>query len=82
MATITYSYAIDSTVYHVDEYLGVRKGIIRKITATVMPGGGSPAVVYVVAFADARDGIIDALEPTLFDDVDLALAYYKTTYVI
>lgn len=82
MATITYSYAIDSTVYHVDEYLGVRKAIVRKITVVVTPGGGSPDVTYVVAFADARDGIVDVDEPTLFDDVDLALAYYKTTYVI
>lgn len=82
MATVTYLYTVDSTVYHVDEYKGVRKGVVRKITATVMPGGGLPSVVYVVAFTDARDGIIDALEPTLFDDVDLALAHYKTAFVI
>jgi hypothetical protein len=82
MSTVTYAYAVDSIVYHVDDAKGVRKGVVRKVTMTVIPGGSPASILYVIAFTDARDGIIDALEPTLFADVDLALAYYKTTYVI
>lgn len=82
MATITYAYAVDSTVYHVDEFKGVRKAIVRKITMEVLPGGGLPMINYDVAFVDARDGVITTAEATLYSDVDVALAFYKTTYVI
>lgn len=82
MATITYAYDVDATVYHVDEFKGVRKAVVRKVTTEVIPGGMPATITYVIAFTDARDGIIDALEPTLFDDVDAALAFYKTAYVI
>lgn len=82
MVTITYAYAVDSTVFHVDEFKGVRKAIVRKVTIEQLPGGGSPLIDYDVAFVDARDGVITTAEATLYDNVDTALAFYKTTYVI
>lgn len=79
MATITYAHIVGATVYHVGE-LGVRRGIVKTISVLLRPG--VETIKYNVALADSRDGIIDALEPTLFADVDLALANYKTTQVI
>lgn len=80
MATITYLFNVNDTVYHVDETYGVRKAIVRKVAIDVLPA--AQTIVYNIAFADSRDGIIDAPETALFADVDAALAYYKTTYVV
>lgn len=77
MATITYAYGVDATVYHVGADTGVRKAVVKKIKANVT-AGNVLAVEYDVAFVDAREGVITALEATLFADVDLALAQYKT----
>ena len=80
MATITHLFTINDTVYHVDETYGVRRALVRKVAIDVLPA--VQTIVYNIAFADARDGIIDAPESALFADVDAALAYYKTTYVV
>ena len=80
MATITYLFNVNDTVYHVDETYGVRKAVVRKVAMDVLPT--SQTIVYNIAFTDARDGVIDAPEAALFADVDAALAFYKTTYVI
>lgn len=77
MATITYAYSIDTTVYHVGADTGVRKAVVKKIKMNVTQGNVT-AIEYDVAFVDSRAGVITALEATLFADVDLALAHYKT----
>lgn len=77
MATITYAYGVDAVVYHVGDDTGVRKAVVKKVKANVTQGN-TVAVEYDVAFMDARDGVITAPEATLFADVDLALAHYKT----
>lgn len=80
MATITHLYTVNDVVYHVDATYGVRRAVVRKVTIEVVPA--SQTIEYVIAFADAADGIIDSPESALFADVDSALAFYKTEYVI
>lgn len=80
MATLTYAHVPGDTVYHVGEDAGVRKGIIKTVDVEIRIG--VETIMYSVAMSDPRDGVIDAPESDLFADVDAALAYYKTTYVI
>ena len=80
MATVTYAHVPGATVYHVGEDTGVRKGIVKTVEIALRTG--IETILYTVQMADARDGLIDSVESDLFADVDAALAYYKTTYVI
>ena len=80
MATVTYAHVPGATVYHVSEEFGVRKGVVKTVEIGIRVG--IETILYTVQMADARDGLIDSVEADLFADVDAALAYYKTTYVI
>lgn len=80
MATVTYTHIPGATVYHVDENAGVRKGVVKTVKIDILIA--AQTIAYTVQMSDARDGLIDSLEAFLFADVDLALAYYKATYVI
>ena len=80
MATFEYAHIPGATVYHVGEDTGVRKGVVKTVEIAIRVG--IETILYTVQMADARDGLIDSVEADLFADVDAALAYYKTTYVI
>lgn len=80
MSTVTYNYPPGSSVYHVTEFYGIRPGVVKTIDITLKVA--IETIKYTIALSDARDGIVEANEPDLFDDVDLALAYYKATYLV
>lgn len=80
MATITYTHSPGSTVFHVSEDHGVRKGIVKTVEIDIRVG--IETIMYTVQMSDARDGLIDSMAAVLFADADAALAYYKTTHVI
>jgi len=80
MATITYAYAINSEVFHVDDTKGVRDAIVKALTVTITPAGTT--LTYDVAFKKSSEGSANVQESTLYADVDLALAAYRPLVII
>jgi hypothetical protein len=80
MATITYQYPINATVFHMDTNVGVNQAVVRAITANISQTGSTLA--YDIAFSKSMLGSKIVDETTLYGDVDIALAAYKLTVIV
>lgn len=79
MPSINYAYAIGEHVFHIDEHKGVREGVVKALTVDVRYG--DTTIQYDVAFVKSQEGSVTTVEDTLSDDVDAALALYKSRYL-
>lgn len=75
MPSINYAYAIGEHVFHIDEH----KGVVKALTVDVRYG--DTTIQYDVAFVKSQEGSVTTVEDTLSDDVDAALALYKSRYL-
>lgn len=75
MPSIVYDFIPGDTVYTVDATYGVRKAVVKNMTATVSPL--TTNVQYGVQFSNAASGSTLIQADDLFDDVDAALAAYR-----
>ena len=75
MAAITTAHDVNDIVYHVSEDEGVRKGVVKTTDISITPL--ATTIEYAIQFTDATLGSVVALEPEVYDDIDLALAAYK-----
>jgi hypothetical protein len=80
MATITYLYPVNTTVFYMNATTGVEQAVVRAITANISQNGSTLA--YDVAFSKPTLGSKIVNEITLYADVDLALAAYKLTVLV
>ncbi len=80
MASITLNYEVNQEVFHVDPTLGVRDAVVKSIAVAITQT--STAITYSVAFKKASQGSANVLEPTLYGDVDSALAAYRSTVIV
>jgi hypothetical protein len=76
MATITTAYDVNNTVYTVDANEGVKKGVVQSIDVTIKPTG--TMIEYSIQHIPSTDGSSKMEELSVFNDIDLALAAYKT----
>lgn len=77
MATINYAYAVGQLVYHMTSSSGIREAVVRAVTSNVNQSGAT--LSYDIAFTKPSEGSQIVTEPTLFADVDAALAAYRPT---
>lgn len=80
MPSITYAYTVGSEVFHVNDRAGVRDAIVQSLSINITQSGS--VLSYSVAFKKPADGSAIVTEPTLYADVDAALAAYKTMVVV
>jgi hypothetical protein len=77
---ITTAYDILQEVFQVDAVYGVREAIVKAIAISTTQAGTS--ITYSIAYSKATNGSANVLENTLYDDVDLALAAYRTLVLV
>lgn len=77
MPSIIYQYGIGQNVFQVDSTLGVRDAVVRALSISVTQAGST--LMYDIAFTKSSQGSANVAEPTLYPDVDTALAAYRST---
>jgi len=81
VATITYAFIPESTVWHLTDDCGVKEAVVKVVEARVVEGAGSPPISTTLTYSiryDGEGGTVDVEgETKLFVDVASALAAYQ-----
>ena len=80
MPSINYQYAVSTEVFHVNDRAGVRDAIVKSLAINITQQG--TILSYNVAFKKPADGSAVVAEPTLYADIDSALAAYKPMVIV
>ncbi len=75
MTTVTYSFNVGSTVFHVNAETGIREAIVSSVTISVKSAG--TVISYGIAYKKSKYGTAVVEESVLYDDIDAALLAYK-----
>ena len=81
MATITYTFVPESTVWHITDDCGIKEAVVKVVEARVVEVAGSPSISTVLTYSiqyDGEGGTVNVEgETKLFADLASALAAYQ-----
>lgn len=74
MATVAHNFMVGQTVFHMTEAGGVKEAIVKTVDISI--GQSGTFIKYNITYTKTAASL-DVYQPSLYDDIDLALAAYK-----